>query len=126
MLFESALQDYEKQTGVALTNHPLAKQLRNCGRSVESVTAVLREQAQDFCEFPGKDKAMKSLQNIVSVLSRVQDIGPVRPDSEGADWVFSVPDPHPTAFPTYNNNIHRPRYLSFCMCLYLAHKSASS
>jgi hypothetical protein len=41
-LFESALQDYQKQTGTLLADHPLAHQLQIC-ESVESVTAVLQE-----------------------------------------------------------------------------------
>jgi hypothetical protein len=131
-LFEAALQDYEKQMGVALTTHPLAKQLQNCG-SVDSVAAVLREQAQDFSEFQRKDKAMKPLKNIVSVLyelSAVADfdqvIGLVRPDSAGADWVFSDPDRHPIAFPAYDSNTHRPGYPTLSLCLSLAPKRASS
>jgi hypothetical protein len=69
-LFESALQDYEKQTGVPLANHPLAEQLQNC-QSVESVTALLQEQARAFNEFRGSDKIFKSLKTVVSALSRV-------------------------------------------------------
>jgi hypothetical protein len=85
VLFEAALQDYEKQTGIALAKHPLAEQLQNCD-SVESVTAVLREQTQAFSEFRGKDKILKPLKNVVSVLYKLsataglgQAIGLVRP-----------------------------------------------
>ena len=67
VLFEAALQDYEKQTGIALAKHPFAEQLQNCD-SVESVTVVLREQTQVFSEFRGRDKVMKLLVNAVSVL----------------------------------------------------------
>jgi hypothetical protein len=67
VLFEAALQDYEKQTGIALAKHPFAEQLQNCD-SVESVTVVLREQTQTFSEFRGRDKVMKLLKNAVSVL----------------------------------------------------------
>jgi hypothetical protein len=58
VLFEAALQDYEKKTGIALAEHPLADRLQNCD-SVESVTAVLHEQTQAFSEFWGKDKVLK-------------------------------------------------------------------
>jgi hypothetical protein len=85
VLFEAALQDYEKQTGVALAKHPLAAQLQDCG-SVESVIAVLHEQTQAFSEFREKDKLMKPLQNAVSALYKLsaaadfgQAIGLVRP-----------------------------------------------
>jgi hypothetical protein len=85
VLFASALQDYEKQTGIPLPNHPLAEQLQNC-QSVELVTTLLQEQAQAFSKFRGSDKIMKLLKSVVSVLSRVsaaatlgQDFGLVCP-----------------------------------------------
>jgi hypothetical protein len=70
LLFEAALQDYEKQTGIALAKHLLAEQLQNCD-TVESITAVLREQTQAFGEFRGTDKVMKLLKNTVSVLYKL-------------------------------------------------------
>ena len=69
-LFESALQDYEHQTGISLPKHPLAQQLQTCN-SVESIIAVLHQQVNAFSEFRGSDKVMKSLKNIVSVLCRL-------------------------------------------------------
>ena len=83
-LFKSALQDYEKQTGIPLAKHQLAEKLQNC-QSVDSVTTLLQEQAQAFNEFRGRDKITKSLKSVVSVLSKVsatvalgQDFGLVR------------------------------------------------
>ena len=70
MLFEAALQDYEKHTEIALIRHPLAEQLQSCD-SVESITAVLCEQTQAFSEFRGKEKVTKSLKNTVSVLHKL-------------------------------------------------------
>jgi hypothetical protein len=68
VLFESALQDYQNQTGTTLPNHPLAEKLQYCN-SVESVTALLQEQARPFTEFRGgDDRIMKSLKSVVSVL----------------------------------------------------------
>jgi hypothetical protein len=85
VLFEAALQDYEKQTGVALARHPLAERLQDCG-SVESVIAVLHEQTQAFSGSREKDKVMKPLKNAVSVLYKLsaaanfgQAVGLVRP-----------------------------------------------
>ena len=69
-LFESALQDYEKQTGISLATHPLAEQLQTC-QSVDAVTTLLQEQVRAFSEFRGSDKIIKSLKRIVSALSRV-------------------------------------------------------
>ncbi len=70
VLFGSALQDYEKQTGTTLANHPLAQQFQIC-QSVESTTALLQEQAHAFKEFRESDKIMKSLKGVVSFLSKV-------------------------------------------------------
>ena len=70
VLFESALHDYEKQTGIPLANHPLAGQLQNC-QSLESVTTLLQEQARAFSQFRESDKITKSLKSVVSALSRV-------------------------------------------------------
>ena len=84
VLFEAALQDYEKQTGIALAKHPFAEQLQSHD-SIESVTAVLHEQAQAFSEFRGKDKVLKPLKGAISVLYKLsatatlgQGIGLVR------------------------------------------------
>ena len=67
-LFAAALQDYQSQTGTALVNHPLAEKLQNC-HSVESVTAVLQDQARAFNEFrEDGGRVAKSLKGIVSVL----------------------------------------------------------
>ena len=70
VLFDAALQDYERQTGIALAEHPLAERLQECD-SVESITAVLHEQTQTFNEFRGKEKVMKLLKNAVSVLYKL-------------------------------------------------------
>ena len=84
-LFEAALQDYEKQTGIALEKHPLADKLQNCD-TVESVTAVLHQQTQAFSEFREKDRVLKPLKSAVSVLCKLssaanfgRSIGLVRP-----------------------------------------------
>ena len=84
-LFESALQDYERQTGIPLARHPLAERLQN-SQSVESVTALLQEQARAFGELRGSHKIMKLLESAVSALSNVsatissgQDFGMVCP-----------------------------------------------
>jgi hypothetical protein len=73
VLFRTALQDYEKQTGIELDKHPLAEQLQSCD-SVESVTALLCEQTQAFSEFRGKDKALKPLKNAVLALYKLSEV----------------------------------------------------
>jgi hypothetical protein len=85
VLFEAALEDYKQQTGIKLAEHPLAERLQGCN-SVESVTLILREQAQDFKGFREKDKVLESLKTVLTVLHRLpsvadftQDVRLVRP-----------------------------------------------
>ena len=68
ILFDAALQDYRDKTGSTLTDHPIAKQLETC-ESVNSITAILQEQARSFREFTENDgKLMKALNSSVDVL----------------------------------------------------------
>jgi hypothetical protein len=73
MLFDlsaASLQEYEKQTGITLSEHPLAKQVRYSD-SAESVTAILQEQlpaGRGRSALLGTDRIMKSLSSIVSIL----------------------------------------------------------
>ena len=85
VLFEYALRDYERQTGITLANHPLAEQLQTC-QSADFVIALLQTQLLAFGEFRESDKIMGSLKNVVSVLSKIsataalgQDFGMVSP-----------------------------------------------
>lgn len=68
MLFDTALQSYEKQTGMRLIDHPLARQLENC-HSVDAIVDILQQQARALTEFRGDDgKVMNSLKRAVHVL----------------------------------------------------------
>jgi fungal STAND N-terminal Goodbye domain len=85
VLFDAALEDYKQQTGIELAEHPLAERLQD-GNTVESVTAILHEQAQDFKEFREKDKVLKPLKKVLTVLNILpsaadfaQDVGLVCP-----------------------------------------------
>jgi hypothetical protein len=76
-IFDSALQDYQSQTGTTLSSHPLAEKLQHCD-SVESFTAVLREQARAFSDFRGGEgRIMKSLKTVVSVLHTLSENFPL-------------------------------------------------
>jgi hypothetical protein len=86
-LFNAALRDYENKTGINLVDDPLAKKFDNCN-SVDSITAIIQEQAQIFRKFRGDDgKLMKSLKTSVDVLYALSNtalgggIGLVRPKS---------------------------------------------
>ena len=67
-LFESALQAYEKNTGISLPDHPVTLQLKNC-HSVESITAHLQGQLQPSAEFGGTDRVKESIRSTMSILS---------------------------------------------------------
>ena len=67
-LFNAALQDYQNQTGNSLIDHSFTKQLESCN-SVDSITAILEEQAQIFRNFRGDDgKLVKSIKYSVNIL----------------------------------------------------------
>jgi hypothetical protein len=124
-LFDAALQDYEKQTGTKLAEHPLAKEFETCD-SVESVTAVLQKEAQGVSKFRGEDsKAMKSLKRGVHVLFMLsastalgEGVGTVRREPEGSHgpgvyfW-FPVFISSCTGLPTRDGDLRWPRYTAF-------------
>jgi hypothetical protein len=107
LLFNAALQDYAKQTGTKLEDHPIAQQLKNCD-SIDSISSVLQEHARRFQEFRGKDgKIMKSLKRAVHVLYMLSNstalgegIGIVSPKSVVAIFCPSCAS---------NSHSHRPK-----------------
>lgn len=89
-LFESALQDYQNQTGMTLSGHPLAEKLQHCD-SIESVTAMLQEQAQGLSEFRGGDgRMMNSLKSVVSVLHTLSASTPLSEGVGLVHWNMSI------------------------------------
>ena len=76
------LQEYEKQTGIALSKHPLAKKLRYSDPA-ETVTAILQERIPAaYSELGGTDRITKSLRSVVSILHALSV-------SEDLNWVHS-------------------------------------
>jgi len=67
-LFESALREYEKKTGVTLAEHSLAKELQNCD-SVDAITALLHDRAQTFNDYRENDRILKLIRTTVSILT---------------------------------------------------------
>lgn len=98
-LFVSALQAYEKKTGVTLAQYPLAVQLQSC-LSARDVTILLQSRAHAFSDCHATDKIMKSIKIIVSILALFSNaftltdaIGPVRQTVMGnALLVFHISD----------------------------------
>ena len=73
-LFQSALEEYEKVTGINLVRHPLAAQLERCN-SVESVTQAIQDQAEAFCKFrEGNHEAITVLKHTVRALHALSAI----------------------------------------------------
>jgi len=67
-LFESALRDYEKKTGVTLAEHSLTQELQSCD-SVDAITTLLQHQAQNFDDYRENDKILKLIRTTVSILT---------------------------------------------------------
>ena len=84
-LFESALQAYEKQTGITLAEHPLAVRLHSC-RSVGSITALLKDQIPAFNDSEGILRLVISLKNTISILSTLST-------SAAFDWAIDLVRP---------------------------------
>lgn len=84
LLFDTALNNYEKRTGLKLIDHPLSRQLENC-HTVDPVMAILQHQAWAFARFLGDDgKITRSLEWAVRVLHALstnttlkEGVGPV-------------------------------------------------
>jgi hypothetical protein len=74
-LFDAALEDFERQTGIILAQHPLTEKLDTCN-SVESITAALQEQAQVFRRSKGDGgKVVMCLKGVVRVLHSLSTSG---------------------------------------------------
>ena len=73
-LFQCALDEYEKETGINLVEHPLAAKLERCN-DVESITQALQEQTQAFREFRGENHpVLKFLKNAVQAVHNLSEI----------------------------------------------------
>jgi len=68
LLFDAALQNYEKQTGLKLVDHPLSIRLENC-HSADLVIDILQQQGRNLRNFRGADgKITRFLRRVVRVL----------------------------------------------------------
>ena len=81
-LFQSALDEYEKQTKINLVGHPLAVQIQRCN-NVESITDLIQDQARAFLEYRGGNhkaltflkRTVQALHNLSGAASLVESIG---------------------------------------------------
>jgi hypothetical protein len=117
-LFEAALQDYEKQIGIALAKRPLP--------SISRTAAPSTPLPLFFTNKHGPAVNLNLLKNIVSVL-RVLLLAPISASlSAWTAWlvcqmalmrvVFQVSDPdlHSISIPARKYNTHRPRHSHLC------------
>jgi len=73
-IFDAALSDYAKQTGIDLATHPSAQTLQNCD-SAEAILDVLQDKANQFQAYrDGNRKLMNCLKPVVQVLHAVSGI----------------------------------------------------
>ena len=66
--FESALEAYEKNTGIKLAQHPLSMGLQNCN-PVGSITAFLQSNAPAFSNSTENDRLMGLIKVTVWILT---------------------------------------------------------
>jgi hypothetical protein len=84
VFFESALQQYEMETGTRLVNHPVAERLEDCF-SAESVFSLLAEQVQAVDKFGTvyTYRIMESLKGLVSVMYTLSTNPALRSETTG-------------------------------------------
>jgi len=128
-LFESALEAYEKKTGIKLAQHPLSMGLQNCN-PVGSITAFLLSQAPAFSDFTENDRIMGLIKVTVWILTALSAIAslsdafsPVRQKALMA--CFTSPSTFFTDTVTCERDIHWPRYPTCCMYRSLVNVSVS-
>jgi len=67
-ILDAALDDYHKQTGIDLINHPVAEQLHNC-RSPDDVAKLLLERESAFKDYRDKyRKLIDCLRPVVNII----------------------------------------------------------
>jgi hypothetical protein len=73
-IFDAALSEYTKQTGIDLTVHPSAQTLQN-STSAEAILALLEDKAKHFQAYrDGNRKLINCLKPVVQVLHTVSGI----------------------------------------------------
>jgi len=119
--FDTALQDYEEKTGITLAKQPLAEKLENCN-SVESITAILQDQARIFSDSQGSDRIIKLTESVVSILCRLSAtatldsaVGMVR--QKAPIGVSHISDAYTAGFHPCEGNTRGPRCSTRCVYL---------
>ena len=87
VLFDTALQDYQKQTGIELSKdskHPLVVRLQSL-HNEDDITNLLKDRANALDKFQENDRILKAIKATVSILTPLSkaaeladDVGLVR------------------------------------------------
>jgi hypothetical protein len=73
-IFEAALSDYAKQTGIDLATYPFAQNLQNC-QSADAVLDLLQDKAKQFRTYrDGNRKLINFLKPLVQVLHTISAV----------------------------------------------------
>jgi hypothetical protein len=73
-IFDTALSDYAKQTGINLATHPCAQSLQSCD-SVDAILELLQYKANQFQAYrDGNRKLLDCLKPVVQVLHAVAGV----------------------------------------------------
>ena len=67
-IFDAALSDYAKKTGIDLATHPFAQTLQNC-QSADAILDLLQDRAREFSTYrDGNRKLIDCLKPVVQTL----------------------------------------------------------
>ena len=73
-IFDAALSDYAKQTGIDLATCPFAQTLQNC-HSADAILDLLQDKAKEFRTFrDGNRKLINCLKPVVQILYTVSAV----------------------------------------------------
>ena len=101
-LLKSALLQYEKKTGVTLSEHPLALQHQSCN-SVKDFNKLLQDKAKDVRESKRITKSMKTVGSILTPLASVASL----PDAVCNGVVLMLHGSLSSTAPTRRPHLHR-------------------
>ena len=124
LVFDAALSNYSKQTGINLATYPYAQDIQAC-RSADDLFNVLQDRARQFQAYrDGNHKLINCLKPVLQILHTVSGIlrDPTAPVSSSLQrdpfCLITLFTPlAPGAVPTYNSNNCWNRCSSYRMCL---------
>ncbi|KAH9955918.1 hypothetical protein BC827DRAFT_1234647 [Russula dissimulans] len=124
-IFDAALTDYAKKTGIDLATYPFARTLENC-RSASDILDLFQRQANQFRTYRDRNhKLINSLTPVVlvlhsisGILAKVSSVVSLETNSFHLVLYFTLPS---GAIPTFKSNPCSNR-CSACRCHWGPHK----